>query len=173
MKDGGERAATRKEKNATLIAESMDDNPTPAVPAETPTEPQIPPVPEQPAQEIPQTETPIPPNPPEEKPPEPIVEVVVPIPNFRFPFNDSYPVTFPFNSPPTTDEMKVKFAQWGISGHHGIDFGLPEGTEVLAVDSGKIIQSGENGDYGNSVIIQHPWGQSLYAHLKETKVSVD
>lgn len=52
-------------------------------------------------------------------------------------------------------------------------FCLLEGTEVLAVDSGKIIQSGDNDDFGISITIQHSWGQSLYAHLQETKVSVD
>lgn len=121
----------------------------------------------------PVVENPQPIPPPEIPSPESIIipPVDVPIPNFRFPFNGNFPVTFSFNASPTTDEMKTKFLQWGISGHHGIDFGLPEGTEILAVDSGKIILSGDNGDYGNCVTIQHPWGKSLYAHLKETKVS--
>ncbi|MBI4999718.1 M23 family metallopeptidase [Candidatus Gottesmanbacteria bacterium] len=57
--------------------------------------------------------------------------------------------------------------------HHGLDFLLPEETEVLATDLGKVIQAGENGDWGISVTVKHPWGESLYAHLKETKVVVD
>ncbi|MBI5358363.1 peptidoglycan DD-metalloendopeptidase family protein, partial [Candidatus Amesbacteria bacterium] len=58
-------------------------------------------------------------------------------------------------------------------GHNGIDYGLPEGIEVLSCDTGRVIQSGDNGDYGNSVTLQHAWGTSIYGHLKETKVSVD
>ncbi|MCL5432028.1 MAG: peptidoglycan DD-metalloendopeptidase family protein [Patescibacteria group bacterium] len=128
-------------------------------PAETKTE--TPTQPEQtPVTEVPATQP--------EPPP-----VDISIPNFRFPFNGDFPVTFPFNAQAIMDEMKAKFSQWGIIGHHGIDFGLPEGTEVLAVDAGKVLQSSENGDYGISVTIQHPWGQSLYAHLKETKVTED
>lgn len=46
--------------------------------------------------------------------------------------------------------MKQKFSEWGISGHHGLDFALPEATEVLAVDqavnSGNVIGlSGQSG----------------------------
>ena len=72
----------------------------------------------------------------------------------------------------TTKKLK-KFTEWGIVGHNGIDYGLPEGTELIASADGKVIQSGDNGDFGISVTIQHSWGQSLYAHLKESKVSQD
>lgn len=183
---GGEKPPR---KDVKLITEFMADDQTPAVPVETPPESTTPvvetvssvpdpPIPSNPP-DVPIVETPTPePEPVVTSEPTPKVTpelspIDVPIPNFRFPFNDSYPVTFPFNASPTTEEMKAKFAQWGISGHHGIDFGLPERTEFLAVDSGKVFQSSENGDYGNSVTIQHPWGKSLYAHLKETKVTED
>lgn len=153
----------------------MADDPTQQTPVVENPESSNPSIPPNPL-DVPTVETPIPePEPvvaPEPTPtvvPEPPVDV--PIPNFRFPFNGDFPVTFSFNASPTTDEMKSKFQQWEISGHHGIDFGLPEGTEVVAVDSGKVLQSSENNDYGISVTIQHSWGQSLYAHLKETKVS--
>lgn len=95
------------------------------------------------------------------------------IPQFRFPFNGNFPLTFSFGQQSDNEEIKKKFQEWGINGHHGLDFGLPEGTEILAVDSGKIIQSGNNADFGISVTIQHSWGQSLYAHLQETKVNQD
>ncbi|MCL4390148.1 MAG: peptidoglycan DD-metalloendopeptidase family protein [Patescibacteria group bacterium] len=169
--------------------QTQDTTPQPTVsPADQPpveTPPEQPP--QNPPTETPATETPEPTETKTETPTQseqtPVTEasapqpelppVDIPIPNFRFPFNGDYPVTFPFNAQATTGEMKAKFSQWGITGHHGIDFGLPGGTEVLAVDAGKILQSSENGDYGISVTIQHPWGQSLYAHLKETKVSED
>ena len=49
-------------------------------------------------------------------------------------------------------------------------FGLSAGNEVFPCDSGKVIQSGDNGDFGTSITIQHSWGQSIYGHLQETKV---
>jgi len=57
-------------------------------------------------------------------------------------------------------------------GHNGIDYGLPEGTSVLAAAGGKVIQAGEKPDFGNLVIIQHRWGQSWYGHLREVRKSV-
>ena len=80
---------------------------------------------------------------------------------------------FGFGATSENEEIKKKFTEWGIVGHNGIDYGLPEGTEVVAAADGKVIQAGENGDFGVSVTIQHSWGQSLYAHLKEAKVSQD
>lgn len=91
----------------------------------------------------------------------------------RLPFNGDYPTTFGFGATSNNEDIKKKFAEWGIVGHNGIDYGLPEGTDVAAAADGKVIQSGENGDFGISVTIQHSWGQSLYAHLKEAKVSQD
>lgn len=93
-------------------------------------------------------------------------------PKLRLPFNGDFPATFGFGEVSTVETIKQKFSEWGIVGHHGIDYGLPEGTEVLASDTGKVIQSGENGDFGISIILEHSWGQSIYAHLKETKVNV-
>lgn len=97
----------------------------------------------------------------------------VAIPLLQLPFNGEYPVSLAFGANPSDEVVKKKFKEWGVVGHHGIDFKLPEGTEVVAVSDGKVIQAGDNGDFGITVIIQHPWGTSLYAHLKETKVSQD
>jgi hypothetical protein len=93
--------------------------------------------------------------------------------SLRLPFNGDYPVSFIFGATSENEDIKKKFTEWGIVGHNGIDYGLPEGTEVVAVADGKVIQSGDNGDLGISITIEHSWGQSLYAHLKETKVSQD
>ena len=93
--------------------------------------------------------------------------------SLRLPFNGDYPVSFAFGATSENEDIKKKFIEWGIVGHNGVDYGLPEGTEVVASSDGKVIQSGDNGDFGISVTIQHEWGQSLCAHLKETKVSQD
>jgi len=89
------------------------------------------------------------------------------IPKFNYPFNNNFPITLGFGIIPTDEEIKKKFLEWGWSGHVGIDFGCPENTEILSVDSGDIIQSGSNGEYGESITIQHSWGTSFYAHLFE------
>lgn len=131
-------------------------------PVETPP---IQPTPEQPPQteptEIPTTETPAPTE---------ITPSVLDIPALHYPFSGNFPVTFSFGQQSDNEEIKKKFQEWGIVGHNGLDFGLSAGNEVFACAVGKVIQSGDNGDFGNSVTIQHSWGQSIYGHLQETKV---
>jgi len=87
-------------------------------------------------------------------------------------FSGNFPVTFAFGAQSDNEEIKKKFQEWGIVGHNGLDFGLSAGNEVFACDGGKVIQSGDNGDFGTSITIQHSWGQSIYGHLQETKVNV-
>ena len=105
------------------------------------------------------------------KPPEPTFQIEIPA--LSFPFYGSVSPSLTFNQISDDERIKQKFQEWSIVGHNGLDFPLTEGTEVLACDSGKIIQAGENGDYGVCVTIKHSWGQSVYAHLKVTKVTVD
>lgn len=88
------------------------------------------------------------------------------------PFKDDFPVTFPFGAVPVDQTIQSKHKEWGLKGHNGVDYGLSEGTEVLAVASGKVVQAGENGGFGISITLEHPWGISIYAHLKETKVKL-
>lgn len=87
------------------------------------------------------------------------------------PFKGGFPITFIFGQISSDKQIQEKFKTWRIKGHNGIDFGLPEGTEVLSCDKGKVIQAGENGDFGICVTIKHSWGESIYAHLQQTKVS--
>jgi hypothetical protein len=59
--------------------------------------------------------------------------------------------------------------QW----HHGQDFSTPYGTEVYAAGSGKVIEAGWEGGYGNCIVIDHGYGyQSTYGHLSNIKVTV-
>jgi len=49
--------------------------------------------------------------------------------------------------------------------HNGIDIAAPEGTVIKAVESGRVIESGVKGGYGNTVVIQTDDGRKmLYAH---------
>jgi len=146
-------------------------NPEPRVPSMPETQPpeQRPVETSQPAKsETPSQTEQIPVTPPAETQPP-----VINIPALHYPFSGNIPVTFAFGAQSDNEDIKKKFTEWGIVGHNGLDFGLTTGTEVFACDSGKVIQSGDNGDFGISITVQHSWGQSLYAHLSESKVKVD
>lgn len=57
--------------------------------------------------------------------------------------------------------------------HTGIDIPAPKGTPAVAIDSGTVIFSGNQGSYGKTVMIQHDDGKvTLYAHNSELVVSV-
>lgn len=62
--------------------------------------------------------------------------------------------------------------RWG-SIHHGVDFGVPEGTEVMAARDGVVIQTGWNGQLGISVSVEHADKTvTRYAHLSESNVEL-
>lgn len=55
--------------------------------------------------------------------------------------------------------------------HDGVDFGAPEGTPVLAAQSGRVVFADWMGGYGLTVVIEHsPTQQTLYAHLSSLVV---
>ncbi|MEG0050657.1 MAG: peptidoglycan DD-metalloendopeptidase family protein [Terrisporobacter sp.] len=57
--------------------------------------------------------------------------------------------------------------------HTGIDIPAPTGTPTVAVESGTVIFSGNQGSYGKTVMIRHDNGNvSLYAHNSQLLVSV-
>ncbi len=87
----------------------------------------------------------------------------------ELPFEGEYEQSFGFGELSDSEEINEKMQSFGIIGHDGIDYALPEGTEVLAVDSGEVIKA-QWADYGNTVIIEHEWGRSYYGHLSEFKV---
>ncbi|HNX29401.1 MAG TPA: peptidoglycan DD-metalloendopeptidase family protein [Syntrophomonadaceae bacterium] len=50
--------------------------------------------------------------------------------------------------------------------HTGVDIGAPSGADIVAADSGTVIQTGWLGGYGQVVVIDHGGGIStLYAHM--------
>jgi murein DD-endopeptidase MepM/ murein hydrolase activator NlpD len=57
--------------------------------------------------------------------------------------------------------------------HAGEDWAAPEGTPIPAATPGKVIYSGFNPGFGNTVIVQTTNGHSLYVHMNEApKVGV-
>jgi murein DD-endopeptidase MepM/ murein hydrolase activator NlpD len=57
--------------------------------------------------------------------------------------------------------------------HTGIDIAVPKGSDIIAANAGKVIYSGYNGGYGNTIIIDHGGKIStLYAHNSKLLVKV-
>lgn len=62
--------------------------------------------------------------------------------------------------------------RWGRT-HQGLDIAGVGNRTIKASDNGKVEQAGWNGNYGNSVIINHGNGyKTLYGHLSSVDVSV-
>ena len=58
-----------------------------------------------------------------------------------------------------------------LKGHPGLDFMLPAGSGVQAVDAGRVVEiSHEPGGFGRYIKLEHRWGESLYAHLGDVLV---
>ncbi|MEZ4866958.1 MAG: peptidoglycan DD-metalloendopeptidase family protein [Caldilineaceae bacterium] len=61
-----------------------------------------------------------------------------------------------------------------LKGHNGLDFATPVGTPLLAVDQGKVLRVGFEPDgFGNFLLLEHSWGESLYAHMSRIDVLQD
>jgi murein DD-endopeptidase MepM/ murein hydrolase activator NlpD len=85
-----------------------------------------------------------------------------------------YPVSGPITQ--NFGENPGLYAQWGYPGHNGIDFGIPNGTPVLAAAKGTVDKvSFEDGGYGNFVKLKHVDGSTTfytyYAHLMQASVT--
>ncbi len=53
-----------------------------------------------------------------------------------------------------------------VRAHKGIDFAAPVGTPIKAAGSGRIIERGYKGGYGNAVVLAHPGSvTTLYGHM--------
>ncbi len=90
----------------------------------------------------------------------------------RSPFNDSFPVTLGFGEVPSDQSIENNYKNFEVKAHDGIDYALPEGTPVLAVDDGKVIDFPVKlSSYGNTVVLEHLWGgRTFYGHLSQVKV---
>lgn len=83
-------------------------------------------------------------------------------PKIRKPFDGDFPITQRF-----AEALPWYVAITGYP-HNGIDFGLPEGTPVIATDDGTISYADNVPDSdGKGINIIHNWGISQYWHLSE------
>lgn len=86
------------------------------------------------------------------------------------PFDGVFQITQGFGTEMTDNSLRNFYSHYGLGGHDGVDFALPTGTPLYAVDNGNILVAGY-GDYGITVIIQHSWGRSYYGHLSKVNVT--
>lgn len=87
--------------------------------------------------------------------------------SLQLPFEKSYATSLAFGSNVEDPLLKKTYENFGLSGHDGIDYALPENTPVLATDDGEVVLAGQ-GIYGTTIVIQHHWGRSYYGHLSQT-----
>ena len=60
-----------------------------------------------------------------------------------------------------------------MSQHNGVDIKVNEGTDIVAVESGKVTSARNSTSYGNVIEIDHGNGRTTkYAHLKSMQVAV-
>lgn len=79
-----------------------------------------------------------------------------------YPFEGEHRLTQGFGARPEF------YRRWNLKGHNGLDFALPEGTRILAVDAGRVVKASYDANgYGIYIKIRHDWGESLYAHLQQ------
>lgn len=67
--------------------------------------------------------------------------------------------------------LPEEYKQFGFPGHEGVDWAVPEGTEVRACAMGVVNFADTKGPYGLHVRITHSWGETVYAHLSGIKVA--
>jgi len=81
-----------------------------------------------------------------------------------------YPVDEPF----VTCKYNQPGKRWRAGRHTGVDFRAPRGTEIKAIEDGKIIYAGRGGGwggaYGVQVIVQHGTKRVIYAHLSSINI---
>ncbi len=58
-----------------------------------------------------------------------------------------------------------------LRGHPGIDFAMDPGTELYAVDDGRVMEiSIDAGGFERYIKMEHRWGESFYAHVGSISV---
>lgn len=84
---------------------------------------------------------------------------------FEYPLPASVPVTLGYGWGVDPETGEVAF-------HSGVDLDASAGTPVMAVAHGIVAFAGQQGNYGNLVVVNHPGGrQTRYAQLSSISVS--
>ncbi len=84
------------------------------------------------------------------------------VPEFHMPLQAQFSSGYGMRRDPITHEMRL---------HRGVDIAAPQGARVHTAGAGRVVFSGYEKGYGNTVVVQHPDGyESRYAHLAELLV---
>ncbi|MEZ4832471.1 MAG: M23 family metallopeptidase [Caldilineaceae bacterium] len=86
------------------------------------------------------------------------------------PFRGAHPVSQLWGDNP---DFYKQFTYDGVPlrGHNGIDFSMPIGTPIATSDEGRVLTVGASpAGFGNWVMVDHRWGQSVYAHMNRVTV---
>nr|WSY49831.1 transglycosylase family protein [Streptomyces sp. NBC_00886] len=82
----------------------------------------------------------------------------------------SHSLVAPVNAPIGT-AYHATGSSWSKGYHTGVDFLVPTGTSVKAIETGTVVSAGWAGSYGYQVVIRHADGRySQYAHLSAISV---
>jgi len=88
------------------------------------------------------------------------------------PFSGNFQLTQTFGNKLIINGVDV-YAQYGLLGHNGLDYGLPTNTQVIAPHNGKIIEAtSDPTGYGNYIKIENDKEGSVLAHLATFQVKV-
>jgi hypothetical protein len=82
------------------------------------------------------------------------------------PGSDPSGLPFDFKAP-----LNCLFHDPNYMDHCGVDFPVAEGTTVLTTMNGKVVWAGENGPWGNLVVVENNGFQTYYAHLSQISVA--
>jgi murein DD-endopeptidase MepM/ murein hydrolase activator NlpD len=83
----------------------------------------------------------------------------------RAPFDGSYGISQLWGQNPAF-YSRYNYDGVALRGHNGIDFLTPTSTLLYAVDGGEVARAEFEADgFGYFVLLRHPWGESIYAHL--------
>ncbi len=69
-----------------------------------------------------------------------------------------------------TTPYKKLGKMWSKGYHTGVDFAVPEGTDIVAVADGKIENANWGKSYGTQLVQSVPGGWVIYAHLSKALV---
>jgi murein DD-endopeptidase MepM/ murein hydrolase activator NlpD len=88
------------------------------------------------------------------------------------PYRGRYPISQLFGQNPG---FYGQYTYEGVPlrGHNAVDVAMPIGADLLAVDSGRASQIGFDANgYGHYVVLEHSWGESLYAHMAQVNLGL-
>jgi len=87
------------------------------------------------------------------------------------PFKGMYPVTQEWGNDLVINGVHI-YAQFGLKGHNGVDYGCPTETPIIAPHGGKVIEAAfDKYGYGMYVKIENDIEGSILAHLKSFVVN--